>query len=183
MALSWLNALEQLQSQFKGLAEVEKFAEKDFQWVDDVCAEATALFQKDNEEKDDKNNDANEEDPNESGMGPVLLPQTPRVNKTEFLFETIFECRWGEQTKLTTGTLTILGEKGSRWATADQGTFHFQFAELGDSLAFKANDWQTFVAGRKSRIESQGGRGGGRQKKQGRGDWGQNKEGKAEQSR
>jgi hypothetical protein len=81
MALSWLNALEQLQSQFKGLAEVEKFAEKDFQWVDDVCAEATALFQKDNEEKDDKNNDANEEDPNESGMGPVLLPQTPRVKK------------------------------------------------------------------------------------------------------
>ena len=74
MATNWLIALENLQAQFRGLPEVEKLAEKDYQWINDVVEEATALFNK-TDERGDEEDDENED----SNAGPVLLPQTPRV--------------------------------------------------------------------------------------------------------
>ena len=72
---SFLTTLENLQRLFQGKPEVDKLAEKDFQWVNDVVEEATALFnktsEKDTVEEDDENEDQND--------APVLLPQTPRV--------------------------------------------------------------------------------------------------------
>ena len=78
MASSWLNALENLQSQFVGLPDVEKHFEKDFQWVEEIFAEATTLFKKDTTQEVSEN--TNEDDtPNGLEVAPVLLPQTPRV--------------------------------------------------------------------------------------------------------
>lgn len=78
MAISWLTALENLQGQFNGKPEVEKLMEKDFQWVDEVLTEATALFVK--EKAKDDNDETNEnDDSNALQVPPVLLPQTPRV--------------------------------------------------------------------------------------------------------
>ena len=79
MAISWLVALENLQAQFSGLAEVENLIAKDNQWVDEITTEAAALFKKDeatgNETEENKEND----DLNTLAVAPVLLPQTPRV--------------------------------------------------------------------------------------------------------
>ena len=75
MATSWLQALENLQQQFQGKPEVDLLFEKDFQWVDEVVAEATALFKKDTSQNEaDKTNESTSSD-----IAPVLLPQTPRV--------------------------------------------------------------------------------------------------------
>ena len=92
MAVSWLNALENLQGQYSGLPEVEKLFEKDFQWVDEILAEATTLFRKDTTQEVSETTNEND-DPNALGVAPVLLPQTPgvsvdiiRVNCHLFLF-------------------------------------------------------------------------------------------------
>ena len=82
MAVSWLNALENLQGQFSGLPEVEKLFEKDFQWVDEILQEATTLFKKDTTNEETENTNENE-DPNGTPLGPppVLLPTTPGVSQ------------------------------------------------------------------------------------------------------
>lgn len=80
MANSWLTALENLQAQFRGLPDVEKLMEKDFEWVDEVLVEATALFKKDSSSA--KETDAEKtNDESTASDAPVLLPQTPRVKK------------------------------------------------------------------------------------------------------
>ena len=79
MAVSWLNALENLQGQYSGLPEVEKLFEKDFQWVDEILAEATTLFRKDTTQEVSETTNEND-DPNALGVAPVLLPQTPGVS-------------------------------------------------------------------------------------------------------
>ena len=79
MPVSWLNALENLQGQYSGLPEVEKLFEKDFQWVDEILAEATTLFRKDTTQEVSETTNEND-DPNALGVAPVLLPQTPGVS-------------------------------------------------------------------------------------------------------
>jgi len=81
MAVSWLNALENLQGQFSGYPEVEKLFEKDFQWVNEILDEATTLFKKDTTQDVSETTNEND-DPNTLGVeAPVLLPQTPGVKK------------------------------------------------------------------------------------------------------
>lgn len=81
MANSWLTALENLQAQFRGLPDVEKLMEKDFEWVDEVLVEATALFKKDSSSTNHENDKDKTNDESTSSDAPVLLPQTPRVKK------------------------------------------------------------------------------------------------------
>ena len=83
----WLKSLSNLQDQFKGLSEVEKFFEADYQWIDEVVTEATSLFKKNNTQTNSQIDDEeNEEDSNNASdnAAPVLLPTTPRVRILKF---------------------------------------------------------------------------------------------------
>ena len=78
----WLKSLSNLQEQFKGLSEVEKFFEADYQWIDEVVTEATSLFKKNSTQTNSQIDDEeNEDDSNNASdnVAPVLLPTTPRV--------------------------------------------------------------------------------------------------------
>lgn len=83
MAVSWLTALENLQRQINGVADVEKLFEKDYEWMDDVASEATALFKKD-ASRQEAGEDDDDDDEGAMENAPVLLPQTPRVSESYF---------------------------------------------------------------------------------------------------
>ena len=89
MDLNWLKSLSNLQEQFRGLPEVEKFFESDYQWIDEVVTEATALFKKNNTQTNSQlENDENDEADASDVVAPVLLPTTPRVS---FIFRPFFK--------------------------------------------------------------------------------------------
>merc|ERR1712029_294620 len=118
MAVSWLNALENLQGQFSGLPEVEKLFEKDFQWVDEILQEATTLFKKDTTNEETENTNENE-DPNGTPLGPppVLLPTTPGMKKerAERLGNSRLNASRRSSIRVVTGALA--GKRTSRQAS------------------------------------------------------------------
>ena len=85
MDTNWLKIFGNLQSQCPGTAEVEKFFDDDYKWIDEVVTQATTLFKKNSENSSsqiDNSNEAENEEANVSddGPAPVLLPTTPRVS-------------------------------------------------------------------------------------------------------
>ena len=62
MADSWIKDFENLQNRYSGLTEVEKLFKKDFQWLDEIHAEALTVFEK------DKTFELFESEPNEDNV-------------------------------------------------------------------------------------------------------------------
>ena len=96
MDTHWLKSLSNLQCQFKGLQEVEKFFESDYQWIDEVVTEATALFKKNNTQSSSQIDNSDEAEVEDAAnvsddVAPVLLPTTPRViYKISKIFRNVF---------------------------------------------------------------------------------------------
>ena len=96
MDTHWLKSLSNLQCQFKGLQEVEKFFESDYQWIDEVVTEATALFKKNSTQSSSQIDNSDEAEVEDAAnvsddVAPVLLPTTPRViYKVSNIFRNVF---------------------------------------------------------------------------------------------
>ena len=96
MDTHWLKSLSNLQCQFKGLQEVEKFFESDYQWIDEVVTEATALFKKNSTQSSSQIDNSDEAEVEDAAnvsddVAPVLLPTTPRViYKISKIFRNVF---------------------------------------------------------------------------------------------
>ena len=66
MADSWIKDFENLQNRYSGLPEVKKLFKKDFQWLDEIHAEALTVFEK------DKTFEFSESEPNEDNVNYCL---------------------------------------------------------------------------------------------------------------
>ncbi len=70
------------------MPDLESLMERDFQWVDEVVSEATALFKKEDKPEEEEDNPDNT---GASDVAPVLLPQTPRVRLSSKYLEFPFQ--------------------------------------------------------------------------------------------